>query len=101
MDKPFYEFTVLEDAYRYEFLSVGLKIIPKVIIYQTTYLPDFYSLILVDVLQDGSLDVYSESKNGDMEKVLSTVIQTILAFLAHNSEAKVEFSGSTLHLMKD
>lgn len=97
MDKPFYEFTILEDAYRYEFLSVGLKIIPKVIIYQTTDLPDFYSLILADVLHDGSLDVYSESKNGDMEKVLSTVIQTILAFLAHNPEAKVAFSGSTPH----
>ena len=41
MDKPFYKFTILEDAYRYEFLSTGLKIIPKIIIYQTTDLPDF------------------------------------------------------------
>lgn len=32
-----------------------------------------------------------------MEKILATVIQTILAFLFHNPEAKIAFSGSTAH----
>lgn len=97
MDKPFYEFIILEDAYRYEFTSIGEKEIRKVIVYQQTDLPDFFSLTLADVLPDGSLDVFVESKNGDMEKILATVIQTMLAFLFHNPEAKIAFSGSTAH----
>jgi hypothetical protein len=97
MDRPFYEFTILEDAYRYEFTSIGEKEIRKVIVYQQTDLPDFFSLTLADVLPDGSLDVFVESKNGNMEKILATVIQTILAFLFHNPEAKIAFSGSTAH----
>ena len=97
MDKPFYDFVILEDAFRYEFTSIGEKEILKVIVYQQTDLPDFFSLTLADVLPDGSLDVFVESKNGDMEKNLATVIQTILAFLSHNPNAKIAFSGSTTH----
>jgi hypothetical protein len=69
MDKPFYDFVILEDAFRYEFTSIGEKEILKVIVYQQTDLPDFFSLTLADVLPDGSLDVFVESKNGDMEKI--------------------------------
>ena len=95
MDKPFYEFIILEEAFKYEFVSVGHLNIKKVIIYQTTDLPDFYSLTLADILPNGELDVYIESRNGDMEKVLATVIQTIQTFLGHYPHAKIAFSGGT------
>ena len=93
MDKPFYDFDILEDAFKYEFISVGHLNIKKIIVYQTTNLPDFYSLTLADVLPNGELDVFSESKNGDMEKVLATVIQTIQIFLSRYPNAKIAFSG--------
>lgn len=95
MDKPFYDFDILEDAFRYEFVSVGHLNIKKIIVYQTTNLPDFYSLTLADILPNGELDVFSESKNGDMEKVLATVVQTIQIFLLRYPNAKIAFSGST------
>jgi hypothetical protein len=95
MDKPFYEFTILEDAFRFEFTSLGKRKIEKVVIFQHTNLENYYNLVLGDLLIDGTLDAFTESKNGDMEKILATVIQTIFAFLAHFPNAKVAFSGST------
>lgn len=96
MDSPFYNFEVLEDAYRFTFNSVGKNgIIPKIIIYSKTDLPDYYNLALGDIKPDGSLDVLSKSNNGDMEKILSTVIQTLLVFLAYHPKANVFFAGST------
>ena len=80
MDSPFYNFEVLEDAYRFTFKSVGRKgVIPKIIVYSKTDLPDYYNLALGDIKPDGSLDVLSKSNNGDMEKILSTVIQTLMS----------------------
>jgi hypothetical protein len=95
MDKPFYEFTILEDAFRFEFSSSGRKNIEKAIIIQNTDVPNFYSLMLTDIQSDGSIDVLSESNNGDMEKIMATVIQSILVFLAYHSNANIAFAGST------
>lgn len=52
-------------------------------------------MALGDIKPDGSLDVLSKSNNGDMEKILSTVIQTLMVFLAYQPEANVFFAGST------
>ena len=96
MDSPFYSFEVLEDAYRFTFNSVGQNgVIPKIIIYSKTDLPDYYNLALGDVRTDGTVDVFSKSNNGDMEKILATVIQTLMVFLAYHPEANVFFAGST------
>lgn len=95
MDKPFYEFTILDEANRYEFTSIGHKSIDKVIIFQKTDLPNFYNLVLADIVGDGTYDDLIESNNGDMEKIMATVIQAIFAFLAFYPNANVLFSGST------
>lgn len=95
MDKPFYEFTILEEAFRYEFTSVGNKVIEKVIIFEKTDLPNYFNLVLADILEDGTIDDIVESRNGDMEKILATTIHTIFAFIAHYPEAKIFFSGSS------
>jgi hypothetical protein len=96
MDSPFYEFEVNEDAFRFYFESVGPKgIIPKIIVYRHTTIPEFYNLTMGDTKDDGSIDVYAESKNNDMEKILSTIIQTMFAFFAFHPKAKIIFTGST------
>jgi hypothetical protein len=95
MDKPFYEFTILDDAFRFEFKSIGRKNIEKAIIIQNTDVPNYYSLLLTDIQIDDSIDVLIESKNGDMEKIMATVIQTILVFLAYHPNAYIAFIGST------
>jgi hypothetical protein len=95
MDKPFYEFTILDDAFRFEFTSIGKNKIEKVVIFQKTNLKSYYNLVLSDLLPDGTIYVFAVSNNGDLEKIIATVGQTIIAFLAYNPDAYVAFSGST------
>ena len=95
MNQPFYPFTILAEATRYDFLSDGKEIIPKTVIYFATDIPDLYSLTLADIRSDHSLDIYSVSDNGDMHVILSTVLQTIQHFLEHHPNVTVGFKGST------
>jgi hypothetical protein len=96
MDSPFYEFEVNEDAFRFYFESVGPKgVIPKLIALQNTKFENYYNLVLADIKADGTLDIYSKSNNGDMEKILATVVQTMLVFLAYNPKSFIYFEGST------
>jgi hypothetical protein len=94
MTQPFYELTILDNAQTFDFESVGLKIIPKKILYQNTSRKPYYNLALVDVLEDGTFDDKVESKNGDMEKIMATVAQSLPLFFEQNPEAIVLFKGS-------
>ncbi len=96
MNQPFYHFTVLDQALRYEFVSEGERTIRKTIVYYATTIPSLYSLTLADVLGDDNLDVYAISDNGDMPKILATVFQSIVSFLSNYPNAIVGFKGSTL-----
>lgn len=95
MTEPFYEFTILDKAHRFDFVSIGEQIINKTIIFHQTHHTGIYSLTLADVTENQEFDVYNVSDNGDMKKVLSTVLRTITAFLESYPNAKVVFSGST------
>ncbi len=50
---------------------------------------------LWDLLASGKIDDKANSNNGDIIKVLSTVILIIKDFTEENPEAKIAFSGST------
>jgi hypothetical protein len=80
MNQPFYNFTILNQALRFDFLSTGKNIISKSVIYTQTDVPGFYSLALLDVYPDGTSDDTSVTDNGDMEKILVTVFQTFAVF---------------------
>lgn len=95
MTHPFYDFTVYDEAHRFEFDSIGKKVIPKVIVLSSTDLPRIYSLTLANLLADGSLDDTTVSDNGDMEKILATVFQCMAAFLDDHPTSIVAFAGSS------
>ena len=95
MTHPFYQFTTSTEALRFEFVSVGKQIIPKVVIFNATDLANIYSLTLANLLPDGSLDDMTVSDNGDMEKILSTVFQCLSVFLKQRPESVAAFAGST------
>jgi len=96
MDSPFYEFSMSEDATFYEFDSIGEEMtVCKQIKFSASQIPDFYWLALVDVLEDGSVSDSSRPRQGNVEKVLATVLQTMLAFFKRYPTASVAFSGST------
>jgi hypothetical protein len=95
MNQPFYEFTTLNGAMRFDFTSVGLRIIHKVVIYQKLPRPDSYNLVLADVNEYNQLDDFSVSDNGDRDKILATVVQTLFTFFEQHPLAAVSFTGST------
>lgn len=95
MNEPFYDFTVLDEAHRFDFLSIGRTAIHKAIIYSSTPIPNLYSLMLADVEHNGGLNVYSVSNNGDMRYILATVYKTIVHFLDLYPNAMIAFTGSS------
>jgi hypothetical protein len=95
MNDPFYDFTVLDEAHRFDFLSIGRTAIHKAIVYNATQIPNVYSLMLADIEQDGELNVYSISNNGDMRHILATVYKSIVHFLNLRPNAIIAFTGST------
>ncbi|MCU0327134.1 MAG: hypothetical protein MUF45_18190 [Spirosomaceae bacterium] len=96
MDSPFYKFEILADAHKFNFESIGINgSVLKSVIYSETNIPEYYNLALGDIRPDGSIDVFSRSNNGDLEKILATVIQTLLVFFSYYPNAKVVFTGST------
>ncbi|MCE7070077.1 hypothetical protein LZG74_07190 [Dyadobacter sp. CY327] len=94
MDKPFYQFTVLNEAKRFDFLSIGKKSIPKTIQFHQTNRSCFFMLVLADLAPDDLLDTQTISNNGDMQTILATVFKAVDIFLAENPAAVVVFSGS-------
>ena len=95
MNQPFYDYTILDEYKRYDFISIGEHIIKKTILFYKTQHVEIYSLTLADVTEDNKLDIYTVSDNGDMKKILATVLSAITTFLENYPNSKVVFSGST------
>ena len=94
MDKPFYDFQILEEKLRFDFVSEGEKTIRKVIFYKAIPETSFFQLALVDIMNDGSFSDSVRSNNGDRNKVLATVIQTFRFFFEQYPTATIIFLGS-------
>lgn len=95
MNQSFYNFSVLNQAIRFDFISTGRNIVSKSVIYTKTDVQGFYSIALLDVYPDGSTDDTSVTDNGDMEKILLTVFQTFDIFFKNHPDSIVAFEGST------
>lgn len=95
MNKPFYDFQIAHDACQFSFISVGPRPIAKLVLYSETDIAGLYNLSLADVEADGSANYNSVRNNGDLEQIMATVAQTLLAFFAQHSQALVAFSGNT------
>ncbi len=93
MDQP-YPYT-RQYAYRYTFVSHGKERIEKIAAFRSTPIPNLYSFGFGDLASDGSIDDHIRSNNGDLIRVLATVIQILKTFLAEHPSATVFFVGST------
>jgi hypothetical protein len=72
------------------------EIIRKIIAYELVDEEEkIYNLSLVDKAEDGNISDMIVSNNNDMEKVLSTVIQTFPIFFEEFEQSKIFFRGST------
>ncbi|HFA51617.1 MAG TPA: hypothetical protein ENJ95_21600 [Bacteroidetes bacterium] len=87
-----------EDELVFSFVSEGPRgRIKKVVKYQE-FSPGYFNLAFGDQVQNGgstAIDDKASSDNGDMKKVLATVISTLELFFEKRPECAVLFKGST------
>lgn len=75
MNHPYYEFFIPDQEHRYDFVSVGKAVIRKVILFEKLDEENLFNLVLGDITNEGKVDVYAISDNGDMVKVIVTVFR--------------------------
>jgi hypothetical protein len=80
---------------QYTFTSIGKTRIEKVVIFDPTPVKNIYNLGFGDLMANGKVDDTANSNNGDIVKVLSTVIQILTEFTKEHPHAKVGFIGSS------
>ena len=93
MDQP-YPYT-REFAYQYTFVSQGKERIEKAVIFSLTPIANLYNVGFGDVKANGSIDDRIRTNNGDLIRVLGTVIQIVKTFLEEHPFATVFFVGSS------
>jgi len=83
-------------ATQYECDSIGSKgIIKKGVEISPLLIPNYYNFGFGDVNDDGSIDDESETNNGDLLRVFSTIIKIMTDFLNTRQSGILYFSGST------
>jgi len=80
---------------RYAFVSDGKKQIQKIVDFVPIGKGNIVNLGFGDVLPDGSMDDTANSNNGNIIKVLATVIDILRDFTSLNPHSEVFFTGST------
>ena len=96
MDRPSYGFEYSPAYKLYSFISEGDKgSITKLVQFQFVE-DNTFNLAFGDWNEDlGGIDDMVVTDNGDMEKVLATIIQITAKFLMSNHRSSVQFTGST------
>jgi len=79
----------------YTFTSVGRQRIEKMVEFTNVGIENVFNLAFGDLLPNGTIDDTSNSNNGDLVKVLATVISVLKDFTEKNPTAYVAFTGST------
>jgi hypothetical protein len=97
MRLPKYPLASTDDLTTFEFISEGPNgLIHKLVQFSPTNLKGVYNLAFGDKnLETGEIDDLSISNNGDSEKVLTTVVAALYAFMDKNPHAWVYATGST------
>lgn len=97
MHLPKYPLSSDDELYVFEFKSIGDKgTIHKIIRFSPTHLKGFYNLGFGDVNEKtGKISDSVVSDNGDIEKVLATVVSAVYAFTDKYPDNYVFASGST------
>lgn len=79
-----------------DFVSIGKNgAIPKRISFTSTELPNVYNLAFGDIDENGEINDYRISDNGDRNKILATVVNVVDDYTIKYPERWIVFSGST------
>lgn len=80
---------------RYVFISEGKKRIEKVVDFAPIGIKNVMNIAFGDLLPDGSVDDRANSNNGDILKVLATVVKILKVFTTRHPKVGILFTGST------
>lgn len=94
MNHPAYPYRKNVDT-RYVFVSKGRKHIEKIVEFSPTSVPGSFNLGFGDLLQGGSVDDSVNSNNGDIIKVLATVINILKEFIGSHRLQKLFYRKHT------
>jgi len=94
MNQPSYLFTRVSSE-RYVFISSGKQEIKKAVEFTASDRQNLYNIAFGDQLTDGTIDDTVKSNNGDIAKVLATVVKILTAFIAEVPQATIVFVGSS------
>ena len=90
------ELRVTDDFSIIDFISDGTKgAIPKRISFTSTEMENVYNLAFGDIMENGEIDDYTISDNGDRNKILATVANVVDNYTNKYPERWVFFRGST------
>lgn len=80
----------------FEFMSEGKNgCIPKRITFTPTHWVNVYNLAFGDITEEGDVDDYRISDNGDRNKILATIVKVVEIYTNKYPERWVYFTGST------
>ena len=99
MNQPVYFYQKVSTT-RYSFTSLGRRQIKKVVDFSPLVVGNMFNMGFGDLLPDGSIDDRANSNNGDIVKILSTVIHILKDFLDQLSDVEVFFTRSILQRTK-
>ncbi len=94
MKQHFYDYSRDAQGF-YRFTSRGKITIIKIVGFTSTSNENIFNLWFGDLLPDNTIDDMAISNNGDMIKVLATVIQIAREFMFEHSNIEVIFKGNT------
>ena len=94
--EPYTNLRAAEDFQVFEFESVGWHgTIRKRIAFMPTKMAGVYNLVFGDIGENGTLDIYATSDNGNRNRVLATVTKAVEIYTSRYPERWIYFSGST------
>lgn len=82
-------------AARYTFISAGKRKVEKVVDFVPIGISGIMNLAFGDLLPDGTVDDKVSSNNGDILKVLTTVVHILKDYTAEYPQIEIFFTGST------
>jgi hypothetical protein len=90
------EYRYTDDYSEFDFISIGKKgAIAKKITFTSIEFDNVYSLAFGDVDENGELDDYIVSDNGDRNKILATIFSVVDLYTKKYPERWIAFRGST------
>ena len=92
-----YNYDSAENSLYFEFQSISPKrTIQKIVIYTPIEShSNIYNLALGDLLENGEVSDSIVSDNGDLKRVIATVVQTMLDFFRKYPDCSIYFKGNT------